>query len=214
MGTVVIGVDIGQKQDPSAVVVVELLKPQGNTLKDSTGAKIVSLFYVRHVERMELGTSFVNVASRVGDIVRNLVDRNLSEQPRLVVDATGLGAPVTELIHDSLQGTSVTPISATFTHGDRFEVKWRLKEWKVGKAYLVSRLQVLLQCKRIKLPQTDEAQQLANELLEYEIKVDQDANDKYGAFKVGTHDDLVTALGLAVLLGKRPLKRVIARSPM
>jgi hypothetical protein len=29
--------------------------------------------------------------------------------------------------------------------------------------------------------------------------VSEDANEKFGAFKVGTHDDLVTALGLAVL---------------
>ena len=27
--------------------------------------------------------------------------------------------------------------------------------------------------------------------------MDENANDRYGAFKVGTHDDLVTALGLA-----------------
>lgn len=34
--------------------------------------------------------------------------------------------------------------------------------------------------------------------MDYEIRVDENANDKYGAFKVGTHDDLVTSLGLAV----------------
>jgi hypothetical protein len=28
--------------------------------------------------------------------------------------------------------------------------------------------------------------------------VEPDANDRYGAFRVGRHDDLVTALGLAV----------------
>jgi hypothetical protein len=31
-----------------------------------------------------------------------------------------------------------------------------------------------------------------------ESRVDENANDRYGAFRVGTHDDLVTALGLAV----------------
>ena len=40
---------------------------------------------------------------------------------------------------------------------------------------------------------------LAKELLDYEIRVSEDANDKYGAFRVGSHDALVTALGLAVL---------------
>jgi hypothetical protein len=39
---------------------------------------------------------------------------------------------------------------------------------------------------------------LIDELLDYEIRVDENANDKYGAFRVAKHDDLVTALGLAV----------------
>jgi hypothetical protein len=43
-----------------------------------------------------------------------------------------------------------------------------------------------------------EAKILAEELLNYEIRVEENANDRYGAFRVGTHDDLVTALGLAV----------------
>jgi hypothetical protein len=45
------------------------------------------------------------------------------------------------------------------------------------------------------------------ELLDYEIRIDDNARERYGAFRVGTHDDLVTALGLAVqedpLLGDR-----------
>ena len=63
---------------------------------------------------------------------------------------------------------------------------------------MVSRLQALLQTGRILLPKTSEADALARELLDYELRVDQDANERYGAFKVGSHDDLVTALGLAV----------------
>jgi hypothetical protein len=39
---------------------------------------------------------------------------------------------------------------------------------------------------------------MKDELLDYEIRISEDANERYGAFKVGTHDDLVTALGLAV----------------
>lgn len=36
------------------------------------------------------------------------------------------------------------------------------------------------------------------ELPEYEVKPSPQANDTYGAFVVGKHDDMVTALGLAV----------------
>ena len=66
------------------------------------------------------------------------------------------------------------------------------------KAYLVSRLRALLQTGCVHLPRTAEAEALAAGLLDYEIRVDQNANDCYGAFRVATHDDLVTALGLAV----------------
>ena len=51
---------------------------------------------------------------------------------------------------------------------------------------------------RLHLPDTSEAHGLIDELLDYEIRVDENANDKYGAFRVAKHDDLVTALGLAV----------------
>jgi len=35
---------------------------------------------------------------------------------------------------------------------------------------------------------------MSRELETYEIKVSEDANDRYGAFKTGAHDDLATAL--------------------
>ena len=83
-----------------------------------------------------------------------------------------------------------------FTYGDK-----RTKDngtVTLGKAWLVSRLQALLQTNRLHLRRTPEAAALAEELLDYEIKVDPDGDAKFGAFKVGKYDDLVTALGLAV----------------
>ena len=68
----------------------------------------------------------------------------------------------------------------------------------LGKAWLVSRIKVLLQCGRLHLPKTPVAEAMKDELLDYEIRINEDANERYGAFKVGAHDDLVTALGLAV----------------
>jgi hypothetical protein len=80
----------------------------------------------------------------------------------------------------------------------------------LGKAFLVSRLQMLLQSGRVHLPRNPAAETLAAELLNYEIRVDEKANDRYGAFKVGTHDDLVTALGLTVQLDFGPTSMVIS----
>ena len=103
---------------------------------------------------------------------------------------------------DLLSAAGARSIACYFTHGDR-----RTEEGgrvSIGRAWLVSRLQSLLQTDRLHLPDTAEARQLAAELRDYEIRVDQDANDRYGAFKVGTHDDLVTALGLGVQPTRRP----------
>lgn len=48
-------------------------------------------------------------------------------------------------------------------------------------------------------PNIYHAEEAIEELLEYEGRVDERANERYGAFRVGAHDDLVTALGLAVI---------------
>ena len=85
-----------------------------------------------------------------------------------------------------------------FTHGDHRTEHSGEDKVTLGKAYLVSRLQALLQCNRLHLPATAESRALAQELLDYEIRVEEDANERYGAFRGGSHDDLVTALGLAV----------------
>jgi hypothetical protein len=176
---VVIGADIGQKVDPTAIVVVE------------AEWREEPHFVARHLERLPLGTPYPRVVERIAAIVGN-VARHSHERPRLWVDATGVGQPVVDLLP-----SDIAEIGAVyFTHGDR---RTRERDGiRLGKAWLVSRLQALLQTGRLHLPKTAEAAALAKELLDYEIRVSEDANDRYGAFKVGAHDDLVTALGLAV----------------
>lgn len=218
--TVHIGVDVGQKHDPSAVVVVHVLeRPSGRKrlVPGRRGALgyeppaevdiLETVYEVRHMERLPLGTDYPAAASRVAEIVCSKM--LLPYARRLFVDVTGVGAPVYELIRNAVKATEAERAVAgaaapratvtrpiTFTHGDRYD----RGGGKMGKAYLVSRLQALAQTHRIKLPPHHaEAQQMMRELKDYEIHVDQNANDTYGAFKVGSFDDLVTALGLAVL---------------
>lgn len=183
---VLIGVDIGQKRDPTAVCVAEVdRRPVG-------GREEVH-FLVRHLDRLPLGTPYPEVARRLGKITDEVARRS-REWSHIFVDATGVGKPVVDLLRERTVDARIVPVY--FTYGDR-----RTEadgEVKLGKAYLVSRLQSLLQTGRVHLPRTREAQVLAQELQDYEIRVDENANDRYGAFRVGTHDDLVTALGLAV----------------
>ncbi len=222
MGVVTIGCDVGQRVDPTAIAVCECEQP---------GKGQPDRFIVRHLERLEIGTPYPDIAARIAAVYRGVVSRmtaRLSEEQTykqaigelrgylrpdgvlwgevadsvsLLVDATGVGTPVVDLIREQpgLEGVRLTGVF--FTSGDRCSVSPGAREGSVGKAFLVSRLQSLLQYKRVRLPQTAEARALADELLNYEIRVTADASMTAGAFKTGTHDDLVTALGLALLHG-------------
>ncbi len=209
----VIGIDIGQQVDPTAIAVAEL------------SPETPPVFTIRFLERQPLRTSYPAVAARVAAVARAAVrqvakpaaalfsngyrvgtERAVTASLAIVTDITGVGRPVHELIEREITAAHLTSegadavqlVPATFTHGDRL-TRAEGGGRSVGKAFLVSRLQALLQTDRIKLPRTREAEVLARELADYEIRVSEDANDRYGAFKVGSHDDLVTALGLACL---------------
>jgi hypothetical protein len=214
LGVVAVGVDIGQKHDPTAIAVVEHEWRQNEGREEDH-------WLVRHLERLPLGTPYPQVADRLSEVVGNVNKRRheireplpwggyevrtVAPSVTTYVDATGVGQPVV----DEMRSRDLSPMAVYFTHGDKRTEEGR-SGVKLGKVWLVSRLQTLLQGGRIHLPNTQETHDLARELLEYEIRVSQDANDRYGAFKVGTHDDLVTALGLAVQ--RVPWQPLIARA--
>ena len=177
-----LGIDLGQKTEPTAFCLAE----QVDRSEDVH-------FVVRHLDRLPAGTPFPGVAERLRDMLES-VSRKSRYLPSIYVDATGIGSPVIDLLQDYAKGAYIYEVY--FTHGDQ-----RSREngaTKLGKAYLVSQLQVLLQTARLHLPRSSQAEELAQDLLDYQVQVHEKANDTYGAFKVGRHDDLVTALGLAV----------------
>jgi len=190
--TVFIGVDIGQRRDPTAVCVAELNRR-------TIDGRHETHFVVRHLARLPLGTPYPEIARRLGEITGRVGGRS-GQRPVTYVDATGVGKPVVDLLREQAHHTRIVPVF--FTHGDRRTDADG--EIRLGKAYLVSRLQSLLQTGRVHLPASAEARALADELLDYEIRVDENANDRYGAFRVGTHDDLVTALGLSTQSNRPP----------
>jgi hypothetical protein len=185
VGAVTVGVDIGQRRDPTAIAVVEQEERRGTETHHM----------VRHLERLPLGSPYPAVAQRVAAVVGGVHTATSGEAPTLYMDATGVGTPIVDVLRAASVGDLAQLVAVYFTHGDRRKVE--RGEVKLGKAWLVSRMQALLQSRLLHLPRTAEAEALGKELLDYEIRVTEDANDRYGAFRVGAHDDLVTALGLA-----------------
>jgi hypothetical protein len=153
-------------------------------------------------------TPYPEVARRLTELIRNVRqiawEHVVATQPcpwhppevqvAVFADATGVGRPLVDALQEAAD-IDVTPV--IFTHGMRRTVE--RDQIVMGKGWLVSRLQTLLQGRRLRLPQGHpEARALFDELVNYEIRVSRDGDATFGAFKTGTHDDLATALGLAV----------------
>lgn len=152
-----------------------------------------SHYLVRFLERLQAGTPYPALADRAAQMISRMAERTAAT-PHLYLDATGLGEPVVSLFASRVCEAHVKAVY--FTHGDRRECI-SAKQIRLGKANLVARLQTLLQVGCLHLPHTPDAETLATELLDFQIDVPAGANDRYGAFRVGSRDELVTALGLA-----------------
>lgn len=117
--------------------------------------------------------------------------------PPVYLDATWVGLPVVVLLREQVRSGEV--VAVWFTYGDR-RTETRKRDHRrvsVGNSDMVSRVQVLPGRGRLHLPRTREAAALTEELLDFELRVNQNGHETSGAFKTGVHDDLVSAVGLA-----------------
>ncbi|MBT9174209.1 MAG: hypothetical protein DDT21_02620 [Syntrophomonadaceae bacterium] len=207
-----IGLDLGQAQDYTAISVVEKLKvPTGEKRVAWAGIggglygpgrrslrevdKTVTHYHLRCLERPRLGTPYPAIVERVGKLMGN---EPLKGKTHLVVDSTGVGAPVVDL----LEQAGLHPVAVTITGGD--SVSRDGDHYSVPKRDLVSTLQVLFQGGRLKIAEgLPEAGTLVQELLSFRVKIDlKSAHDAYEPWREGIHDDLVLAVALACWYGE------------
>lgn len=186
-----VGLDLGQAQDFTALTVVERLRaPQDTPL------------LVRHLERFPLGTSYPAIVRRVVEVMTKPPLRGAST---LVIDATGVGTAVVDLLRVARPAGSV--IAVTITAGD--ETKRNGLDWRVPKRELVGALQVLLQTTRLKVADSlPLAATLLQELHGFRVKITAAAHDTYGPWREGAHDDLVLAVALACWYAGEQKKRL------
>jgi hypothetical protein len=120
------------------------------------------------------------------------------QRPTLAVDATGVGAPVIDLFKRENHKSHLQPIQIV----GGATVSREGGVTRVPKRNLVSTVQVYLQSKRLRIAsQLPEADTLTRELQNFQVKITDAANDTYGAWREGTHDDLVLAAALALWTG-------------
>ena len=90
------GLDLGQRHDPTALAVLEAADLMATTPDPVTWERAqVRHFGLRHLERLPLGTPYTEVAARVRDVLLAL---RQAGRVTLTVDATGVGAPVVDVL--------------------------------------------------------------------------------------------------------------------
>ncbi len=158
----VVGLDLGQVQDYTAVEVV-----QRSAVRDG-------VMQILHLERFPLGTSYPTIVTRMAHL---FATPPLREQASLVVDATGVGTAVIDLLTQA----KLSPIAITITGGDKIHREAK-NRYSIPKRELVGCLQVLLQTGRLKIANAlTEAELLVKELLAFQVKITASAHDTYGA---------------------------------
>lgn len=147
-----------------------------------------------YLERLPLGTSYVAVVAHVAQL---LARPPLHGRTRLVLDATGVGTPV----HDMFVARGLRPVPITIHGGEA--VSRDGPGFRVPKRDLIAAVQVLLQQQRLKFARAlPAAPALVDELRDYQVMVSESGHDSYNA-RSGQHDDLVLAVACAVWLAER-----------
>jgi hypothetical protein len=201
-----IGLDLGQAVDPTALAVLE--RPPVEVLDSRPGVHTTNgvvhigkkprpkpedaVYYLRTLKRFQLGTPYTEIVERVSEYVIKPPLKDCT----LILDETGVGRPVVDLFRQKNPSARLIPL--TITAGS-------MAGWgengsiHVPKVQLVSNLQVLLQTrKRLRIAQgISEGAMLVKEIDNFQVKVTTSANEVYGAFREGEHDDLVFAVGMA-----------------
>lgn len=179
-----IGLDLGQAADYTALCVMRGTRATPDAKPE---------YEVGHLERFPLQTPYPKMVDAVMELTRR---PELADQYELVVDATGVGRPVVDLLKDALGTERRRLHPVTITGGGA--VGSGAFGLTVPKRDLVMALKVLLESERLLfaagLPDTAV---LIRETLAFRVKITAAANDTYGAWREGDHDDLVLAVAMA-----------------
>jgi hypothetical protein len=195
-----VGLDLGQSTDFTALAVVE----DGTRRSEGRGRPLERYLHLRHLERYPLRTLYPDIAEAVATL---LLDEHLSpneydpsrgryfrKAPELIVDQTGVGPAVTDILRKKGIGFK----AITITGGDSVH-NVGSGRYRVPKRDLVSALEVAFHTGELKVAGGMKLwPELRGELLNFRRKINlKTAHDSYEHWREGDHDDLVLACALA-----------------
>jgi hypothetical protein len=198
MANYYVGLDLGQSADYTALAVVQKIP----TYDEQTGKHGTEL-HLRHLERYPLKTPYTDIA----DPLKRLLDgppfttpvvsngRLANPVTELVVDKTGVGVAVTDLLKERRLGF----IAVTITGLGQKVNRHSMREYSVPKQDLVAALEVPFHKGILKVASGLEGwPKLREELLNFRRKQNKaTAHISYEHWRESDHDDLVLAAALA-----------------
>lgn len=181
----IVGVDLGQTNDYTAIVAL------------TRDPEDPSCFHVPTVERLR-GLPYPRL---VAGLVATLAEPPFAGDFELVMDATGVGLPVVEMVREA----GLDPIALKITGADK--VKRGRRAVTVPKADLIEGLLVASQNGKLKIASgATQRVVLVEELADMRRTLTVTGHARYEARK-GQHDDLVVALAMAYWRASRPRRR-------
>lgn len=190
MANYVIGIDLGQVYDHSALAIVERLEERAAT--ELAGITTLDHHHVRYIKRWELGTEYDQVVKDTADLIRRRPDL---QDAVIILDATGVGRRVADLYmqaHRLGRLTNWWPRPYVITGGRETTAEL------VPKRELVGTMQTLLQSGRLKIADAlPEADILKNELMNFKVKTSPTGQETFEAARESIHDDITLAVALA-----------------
>lgn len=191
----ILGLDVGQSIDPSAVCALNYKVIPGEHVRDEKNRVLRQTknerFLVRHLERLPLGMPYPQQIEHVG----RLLGREPLVGATFALDYTGCGRPVA----DQFQRAGLRPQKVLITAGNEV-TRHNGDTWHVPKGFLVSGLESRMHSGELKIAaELTESPALKEELRDFGRKVSESGRVTYNA-RSGAHDDLILAMCIAIFI--------------
>jgi len=213
----VMGVDLGQSSDPTAIAVIEhrsgVLDWRSEQDRhcniintDTKPQKKADRFDVLFLERLPLGTPYPVIIDHIQMLLARpplCADPAQNRRPAdLIVDDSGVGRAVSDLMIER----GLDPWRISITAGSEVTYTGR-KRFNAAKTELVATVDALMHDGRLKFAAAlTEAGNLKDELKDFRRKITDAGRSTYAA-RVGSHDDLILAIAIAAWWANRPVSR-------
>ena len=186
-----IALDFGKLQDHSALTLLEYRVIPTGTLDPYTRQPLFRReLHLRLIERFPLHTPFLQVLARVSRLAQHYA---IQHHGSLIVDATGLGDPLVELIQAQRLPLNFVPVKIT----SGLQVTRSTAGHNVPKSILIARLEFLLEHGHLLIAaEASQSDLLRHELMHFERKLHPGGRTTFAAGSTN-HDDLVMSLSLA-----------------